>query len=544
MSARPRSAPSGTVLSGPATPGRLLRSRAGRTSCTVLALLIGALVGPGLAPMRAQAQSPGTGEGSGATWAPEAPVEVPQVLSTSVSAPLSLFAPAERPSLDDVVASTLTTHPALAAARAVQEGAAGASLAADGAFDLNLLARGTFVPIGYYPSVRLDLMLEQPTPFWGLTAFGGYRLGVGDFASYYGERRTLSLGELNAGLRLPWLRDRAIDRARAARMAAELGESVARASLDVEIVRLARSASEAWLRWEAASARLAVAESVLELAELRDAQLGSRVAAGSIPAVEQVENQRVLLDRQQRVVAARREVERASVALSLFWRTPEGVPRLAPVGAIEGGWTDVPADLPGNLPQWLDEAMELRPELARLLALAEQAGIRAEVARNTLLPRLDTQVGVTADFGSGDAEFESALQQPSLEAIVTFQVPLQRRAARGERVTAQSEQARLQAELQQQQERIATELQDAWSAHEAARQRAAFAREGVDIAQQLIQAELQRFEAGATTLLIVNLREQAWVEAQDGLISAVLDARLAEVALDAAIARVLERTSR
>lgn len=61
------------------------------------------------------------------------------------------------------------------------------------------------------------------------------------------------------------------------------------------------------------------------------------------------------------------------------------------------------------------------------------------------------------------------------------------------------------------------------SALEAARQRVLVARREVALATELEAAERQRFEQGDSTLLIVNLREQATAESKVREIDAVLD---------------------
>ena len=64
-------------------------------------------------------------------------------------------------------------HPLLDAAAQERGVAEGDLQSADGAFDLSWRARGTAIPLGGYPSGRLDTVLEAPTPWWGLSMFAG-----------------------------------------------------------------------------------------------------------------------------------------------------------------------------------------------------------------------------------------------------------------------------------------------------------------------------------------------------------------------------------
>lgn len=80
--------------------------------------------------------------------------------------------------------------------------------------------------LGYYSSKRLDTVVTQPLPVLGASVFGGYKLGLGTFASYDGKSQTLDLGEIRGGLVLPLYRDSAIDSRRAALFAAELSPNI------------------------------------------------------------------------------------------------------------------------------------------------------------------------------------------------------------------------------------------------------------------------------------------------------------------------------
>ena len=47
-------------------------------------------------------------------------------------------------------------------------------------------------PLGYYRNAALDVRVEQPTPFYGLTAWAGWRIGVGSFPVYDSKLETLA----------------------------------------------------------------------------------------------------------------------------------------------------------------------------------------------------------------------------------------------------------------------------------------------------------------------------------------------------------------
>lgn len=438
----------------------------------------------------------------------------------------------------EVIDSTLQFHPALAVGLSAVDAARASGTAADSLYDTLVGARGTVTPLGYYQSWRLETSVEQLTPFWGMSVFGGYRLGLGDFASYYGERATLNGGELQVGVRVPLLRDRRVDRARAGREQADLGIDAADAALQMEQLRLARLASESYWRWVGALERYRIANELLQIALERDTWLVARVQAGAIAAIEQTENQRAVLDRQARLVGAQREVERASIALSLYWRSEEGVPRVpSQGGSTPPQWPELPTL--SNADDYVEQAIALRPEFARLVAQRERARVSADLARNNVQPRLDGAVSVSQDMGSRPEEFADTNGPTVLDASLSFSLPVQRRLARSEQQAAEAELMRVEAEVQQLSERLQTEVLDALSAYDRAVERVQLAEQSVAVAIALVDGERQRFDAGATTLFFVNVREQAAAEAQESLVAARAEVGLAMAQLRAAVGVLL-----
>ena len=63
-------------------------------------------------------------------------------------------------------------------------------------------------------------------------------------------------------------------------------------------------------------------------------------------------------------------------------------------------------------------------------------------------------------------------------------------------------------------------------------------REAADVAEALATAERRRFEEGVTSMLIVNLREQAAAEARVAVIERVAEALAARATLDAVLGRI------
>jgi outer membrane protein TolC len=80
---------------------------------------------------------------------------------------------------------------------------------------------------------------------------------------------------------------------------------------------------------------------------------------------------------------------------------------------------------------------------------------------------------------------------------------------------------------------LRTELGDAVSQWNAARERYELAVRLVDVMRRLAVAEERRFQAGATDLLVVNLREQSLSEAELSLVDAAAELWMARARWDA-----------
>jgi outer membrane protein TolC len=123
-----------------------------------------------------------------------------------------------------------------------------------------------------------------------------------------------------------------------------------------------------------------------------------------------------------------------------------------------------------------------------------------------------------------------------LEAGLTFDVPLQRRNARGKLMEAQAKLAQLGAKLRLSEQSIAAEVQAADAALQANVTAITQARRNVELAHQLANAERTKLDPGDSDVLTVNLREIATVDAELLLVEAEANYFKAQAQLHAATA--------
>ena len=229
---------------------------------------------------------------------PPPPKDLPPVSGSppSVGGPLAL---------DEVLFSVERNYPLLRAIEQERSIAGGRLVSTMGAFDLNLNAgadgQGTT-----YDNFRSGVGVSQGLPVGGLGVFAGYRNGYGDFPTYNLGQKTADGGEFRAGVSIPLLRDRAIDRPRAAVQQARLDVALAEPVIERQRLDFQRAASRTYWNWVAAGQRLKVVESLVKLAVERDDQLKARVEAGPAANIERIDNQQNIALRNGVLVQAQR----------------------------------------------------------------------------------------------------------------------------------------------------------------------------------------------------------------------------------------------
>lgn len=429
--------------------------------------------------------------------------------------------------LEDFLARVRATHPQVRQAALARQVADAELLAARGAFDPSLSATWDtkrFKGIGYYD--ELDARLTIPTP-WGVDFKAGWERAAGQIINP--ERATPSNGLLSAGISIPIGTRIITDERRTALRQAELAQGAADADLDATIARVLLSAARAWGAWAESERRASIAAGGVALATFRLEALRRRVIEGdaapidSIEALAEVERRELLrLDAVAAVQSARLTVE------GWLW-LPDGSPdRLAAdvTPAREArlsGETNISPS--GDALAFL---VARHPFVQQATARWRQADAQRRLAAVSLLPSASVELsGLAAGRSIGD------LNLPRADGTDTkfggaLRIPLFARRELGRLRAAEDrsrsllyERDRVKRDVEIDAERALIELRvvDA----QVARQAALLAMQ-----ERLLEAEQQRFTAGESSLLIVNLRERA-----------VLDERLRVAALVARRATAL-----
>ena len=438
--------------------------------------------------------------------------------------------------LDEVLNSVYASYPLLRVAFEQRTIANGQLLEAHGEFDLKLKAGGTSGALGFYQTNRMGTGFEQAL-FSGGDVFAGYRIGRGNFQPWYGERETNDGGEFATGFLIPLLQNRSIDARRATIFRSALGRDAVEPDILQQLIEFVRVASYSYWDWVASGQVVAIEQSLLDIALQRQEGLRKRVEGGDLPRIDLTDNERLIASRRAAVIDAQRKFQQSTIKMSLFFRTPDGQPFLAPTVRLPGEFPVGQAYDDQQLAADIETALASRPETQFLEYVLEQLQIDLMQAQNMYLP--DLSVGATASKDVGAAASSKGDKTPfELEASLLASMPLQRRKALGKLQATRGKRAQVLAKYQFARDKIATDVQNSVAALQAAHQRISQAQQSVELNLAMEAAERTRFDAGDSNLLIVNLREQASADARKTLVAAQLEYFLAEADYRTALATI------
>jgi len=446
--------------------------------------------------------------------APGAPPLVPPE-PARLPADLAIDDRAEPLTMEEVLESVRQHYPLLQAIERERGVAAGRLTAAMGAFDTNVNMAGNALSPGTYENYRSDFGATQLMQRGGVQVFGGYRTGLGDFPTYNLGQKTADAGEVRGGITMPLARNRAIDSARAGRDSARLDQAIAEPTIMRSRLDYMRAAALSYWTWMGSGEREGAARQLEGLAVRRDGEIAAKVERGVMANFERVDNQQNIALRRGLLVQADRAVQQSAIDLSLFFRDSGGRPLLAArrrMHPLPEPVTPATTVYEASLMQ----AMAARPEFQRISLEREKLVIDRRLAANDVLPNVDAQV-----YGNQDAGFgKSALSGPDgldrqvLQASVIFQMPVQRRDARGRLLAIDSKIIQLDRQLEFTYDSVRAQVQDAYSKLERAYEFHKQVLQQRELAALVADGEREQFRLGRSDILRVTLREQTKFDAQ------------------------------
>ncbi|HVI03011.1 MAG TPA: TolC family protein [Enhygromyxa sp.] len=444
--------------------------------------------------------------------------------------------------LADVLASMTAHDPRLAVADHAVTDAEGQVMSARGGFDTSVQFTQFFEPLNRTAISRVHV--EQATPLFGLSAWAGYQIGVSSNPlvtpvwepGSAGRLMTATGGELFAGVTLPLVRDSWVDGRRTELAQSKLERERLGEIRDATQLQLELEAATAYWDWVAAGLEVEIERRVLDLAVVRQDRFLRQIELGAVDRLVGVDNQRVILDREGRVVSAERAFQAAALQLSMYLRDGSGQPLVVGVERLPSELPELPSPDAIDLQADIDTALAQRPDRAAQLRSREQSDLELRWARNQRTPRVDLSAWASQELGRNPTldSGETTPQRTELVTTLHVEIPIPMRWARGRVQSAEASLDIAGQQLRLLDDQIAVEVTDAHSAVVAAHKRALLAGEQVALTEELAQAELRRFELGDGDLLQVNLRELTIADAAGARVRAVADYFIAKANLEVA----------
>jgi outer membrane protein TolC len=456
----------------------------------------------------------------------------------TIALPLLLVATGACAQVDDVqvlsrkalVQLVTDNHPAVRQALLRNEMGEAAVRAARGAFDPKAVAgytEKTFEGKDYY--ALMDAGLKVPTWF-GAELFGGFQSNSGLYVN--DADITPDAGLIKAGVSVPVGQGLFIDKRRADLRKAQAYQDMA----DAERLRLLNDIYYAVLSdhldWIAAFQRVDIARSAVGQAEIRLAGIRGSFRGGDRPAIDTLEALLQVQDRLMRLRDAEVDYRNAALILSNhLWdevlRPLEIAPSVIPDTA------DLAAPGVGpDLDQLTQQAMQEHPKLLELQGKLEQLDVERRLRSEFLKPQLDLNYSVLANGGVVTNEAGTTWNAGDRMWGVGFSMPLFLRKERGELTLATLRRTEGELAIDRERQQIRTTIGRSNNDLALMQQQVQLSRAMVTNYSSLLTGENRRFQAGESSLFLVNQREVALLDGQLKLIDLVAKQRKAHFALD------------
>jgi outer membrane protein TolC len=352
------------------------------------------------------------------------------------------------------------------------------------------------------------------------------------------------LTSIGLQVRQPLLRNRETDQARTQLRVTALNRQKSTAELQQQVQNVVAAVEQAYWTLVAARREEDVRRDSVALAERQRADTQARIDARTAATLDIAQPIAEVERRRGDYLAARESVMRAERTLKLLMTDDPADPiwnqTLEPSAPVDAQPTTV------DIQRGLANAMTHRPELASLGADVSVAEAHIAAAKDALKPQVDivggynmrglagthnvetvTFPGVISPFpeilaGALGTSYDALFHQRFADASigVSVEVPLGRRAARGDLGVAQGQQRQASLQLLKMRDRIAVDVLDAATAIDTAVSRIQAARAGLEAANTQLSSEQLRFNAGASTNFLVLTRQNDLEQAQLTEISA------------------------
>lgn len=423
--------------------------------------------------------------------------------------------------------SALKYHPTVLAALENFEAAEQKVVGARGAFDAKIVSdykrQTKHSPFGNNPGYNVTLsrtQIEKGLRFANSKVYVGTEqqsnpngllapiYNTGNPTTQYGNYTLL-------GIKASLWKNLTLDPNRAALTNAKYDSKIAGSIKALTILDVSRLGQLAYWEWVTATkVRNAYAE-LLKNGETRNDYLVARNKKGDVAQIIITENEQYVASRKGSLQAAQERLLRAEYALSLFNRDTEGNP-LVPTA------TETYEDYPSNLLTLLDsldmksdidELIKKRPDMQNLALTVEKSEVDLELAKQDLRPQIDV---TTEYFERTEDHRDRATNMPYDYLMVMAQVsiPIERNLGNGNIASARARKMVAERQMSYGRQSYKVDVMSLRQALPLQLERVKQSEIEFAKAKELVASENYKFKTGGGNLFLVNIREEAQVQAE------------------------------
>lgn len=418
---------------------------------------------------------------------------------------------------DDFISEVARNHPLARQAENFNRIAIADLLESRGAFDPELYGKATakrFDGTNYYRTLEAGISYQSP---FALRAKVGFEEASGTFLNPM--EKVPEAGQLKTELTLPLGKGLLMDEARANRKKAMIGLDLARSEQLSLLNELLAMAGYAYWDWIYAEEQRRIYEQVASLARIRFDAVRYSFENGAKPALDTLEANIQMRNRENQLEQALLEEQRARLILGNFRWDPAGIPSNTPFESpVRSEWPQPDADfLIGDTTIFANRVGQ-HPDIRQLAFELDQVRVEERLKLEYLKPKADLSFAVLGEgwrfAGKGDGADIPLILEDFHVWNISVGFPLFLRTARGGLQANRVKQQQLDLKIDQKQLELMNKARQyqfqmlQWNTLYAQQ------RQIASEYKLLWEAETEKFNLGKGSLFLINARESQWIEAE------------------------------
>lgn len=419
--------------------------------------------------------------------------------------------------LESFYDKVLAHHPLVKSANLLSDQAAMQIREARGAFDPKLESnydRKEWQDKHYYTAWRSELKIPL---LINTDLKVGYEHHGGDFLNP--EKRVPDAGLAYAGISVPLGQGLFTDVRRTNLRLANLDTHLLEAERIKLLNKLLFEAAKDYWNWSLAFYQLQISQEGVVLARFRYEGIRSRVEEGDAAPIDSVEAKITLQNREIDLVERQLDYRNALLQLTTYLWDEEGNPLMVAEGVAPDTLWARGIERLESLEILSELARRHHPEIRKLLTKQEQLEVQEDLYQELLKPNLNLQYNYLTLPNGMASEFSQQRLTQNYKLGVDFSFPLLLRKERAKLQLNRVKQQQNYFALRTSQRQVDNLLQQAYNNFLTLERVLEGQQNVVANYERMLEGELEKFDAGESSLFLVNQRENTLLESRLKLLS-------------------------